>query len=79
MELAITVSRLLDVATITELIAYLGTSPVPNTALKLIRLNPRGSKFGGKVNKLPGDWNAEKIAQSTGIRKMMQTPSAQQS
>ena len=79
MELAITVIKLLDVATITEFIAYLATSPVPNTAWKLARVNPRGSKLGGKVNKLLGDWNAEKMAQTTGTRKTMQTASAQQS
>jgi hypothetical protein len=53
-ELAITVSRLLVVATITEFIAYLGTSPVAKTDAKLTRLNFRGSRFGGNVNKLLG-------------------------
>jgi hypothetical protein len=49
-----TVIRLLVVATINELSAYLGTSPDPNTALKFMKLNPLGSKFGGNRNRLCG-------------------------
>ena len=78
-ELPITVRTLLEVATISEFIAYLGTSPVPKTALKFTRLRLRGSKFGGKVNKLLGGWKAEKIAHITGVRKTRQTMSAQKS
>src|ERR1700726_3285671 len=78
-ELATTVMMLVEVATTREFIAYLGTSPVPKTALKLTRLRLRGSKFGGKVNKLLGGWKAEKIAQITGVRKTRQTTSAQTS
>jgi hypothetical protein len=79
MELTMTVITLLVAATITEFIAYLGTSPVAKTAAKYTRLKLRRSKLGGKVNNLPGGWNAEKMAQRTGTRKMKQTPSAQQS
>src|SRR6201987_2004162 len=75
-ELAKTVSKLLRAATIKEFNAYRGISPLANTAWKFSPVNPWRSKFGGKTKRSRERRNAEKMAQSTGIRNIRQTTSA---